>query len=178
MLKRKSVALLALTALAAIAAARAEATSIVLNPNGPIEVQSGHTNGWGYTIVNDDAAGRDIDFNWVVAAELAVFPAGSSVSAFPFDFPEVPNGTSLSLAYDGVFGLVEVFAPGTALEGDVISGHVYGTYRLVNPLDDADFEDVAFDVPFSATVVPGPTSLALWGATLVLMAAARRRRRD
>jgi hypothetical protein len=142
--------------------------------DGAISGEAGSTIGWGYTISNLDEA------NWLALSALDsdVFQFGTP-DASVFDYPILGPGVSLSVPYDGLFGLFQVSWDLGAAVGSVDSGVFVASadWYDADPFDGGEFLDAAGQrsTPYSATVagpiasVPEPSTLFLMLAGMVVL---------
>jgi hypothetical protein len=176
--KRILRSLFAAPVLLALLAAPAGAASITLRPDLPLMGVPGSTLGWGYEITAD--ADRDV---FIDAISADVLLGSGVISVGVFDFPVVAAGTTVQLDYDALLGvgLVELtLSPGLSF-GDIVTGRVFGEFRLVDPNGALPDLIESFDLDVTGLVgdgapVPEPATLLLVAAGGGLAALRRRRR--
>ena len=129
----------------------------LLPSGGDISGPAGSTIGWDYTITNLDTV------NWLSLTGISAdsFSNGTP-DASVFDFPVVAPDSTVTLSYDGGFGLYQLTWDSSAPVGFVNSGTfvLSGEWYDGDPFSDGAFLDSAPDqsAAYSATVTnAGPT---------------------
>lgn len=168
-------------AAASLLATAAQAAVLTLTPAG-ISGQPGDTTGWGFTLLNDDAA----NYLLVTGTDFTLAPPsafGSYADLLGSRFAVLAPGASLSEAYDGGLGTgIGQFSFDAAANGR-LDGQVNLYYALfsVDP-NDASFDPGVHTVTFDASAfalasvqaVPEPSTWSLFGIA-GLLALSRRR---
>jgi len=123
--------------------------------NGGIWGSPGEKIGWGYSIVNESQT------LWLVTMGLDADPFLDASPSSLFDFPIVAPGAQAELPYDGSngFGLYEITWDQTALIGFVNSGNFGISAWWYDPLTGEYSDAGEVYAPYSATVVPEPSTL-------------------